>query len=85
MFQTFVVSSGAQDADDPRNSDDDVEVCSAPKPAAPGKKPKLAGVKSLAKKGKGPRSKRKSGGKALGPFHSRVQQAKTTASKAKNK
>ena len=83
MFQTFVVGTGAQDTDDPHDSNDDVQECSALKPATPGKNPKLAAVKSPAKKGKGSQSDGKSGGKALGPFHS--QHAKTTTSKTKNK
>ena len=85
MFQTFVVGIGAQDADESGDSDDDVEEWSATKPATPGKNPKPAAVKSPIQKAKGPQSDRKSGGKALGPFHSPVQQAKSTASKSKNK
>ena len=85
MFHTFVVGSGAQDANNPHDPDDDVQDCNAPKPPTPVKNPKPAAVKSTAKRGKGPQSVGKSGGKALGPFHWRVQRAKSTASKTKNK
>ena len=72
MFQTFVVGSGAQDVDESKDSNDDVEDCSATK-LHPEKTPNL--LKFPAKKAKGPQSDRKSGGKELGALHSRVKQA----------
>ena len=80
ILLAFVVGSRAHNIDDPHDSHDDVQECSAPKRAPLGKNPKPTAMKFVAKKWKHAQSDRKSGGKALGPCHSRVQQAKTAPS-----